>query len=194
MCGSIVIGTFFVMAGISIFINVIFGIHIPFGRIFFGLLMLYVGFMFISGFSRFNAGGCCAQYRGSAGCHSNCLGKAEIIIDGATIAQHQTNYEYSTILGSTIIDLSHLRPEDISAEKTPIMVTINTVLGRTDIKTNKNIATRINAHGALSSTDLPDGTNVVMGSHIYSSHAAPAAPQIIISTNTVLGGLEVTSI
>lgn len=194
MCGSLILGTFFVMAGISIFVNVIFGINIPFGRIFFGLLMLYIGFMFISGFSRFNAGGCCAQYRGSAGCHSNCLGKAEIIIDAATVAQQHSNYEYSTILGSSIIDLSHLRPEDISADKTPLIITANTVLGKTDLKINKNIATRINAHGVLSGTNLPDGTAVTMGSHIYSSHAAPVAPQIVISTNTVLGGLEVVSV
>jgi hypothetical protein len=190
---SLIIGSLFLLAGVSIFINLVFGINIPFGRIFWGLLLLYVGVMFITGFSRHQSNWrCCSSFNGTSASHSNMMGSATITLDAKTAAAHGHSGEYLTMMGSTILDLTALKAEDIA--QNPITITTDTIFGKTIIKINKDIPFRINARGAFSGTNLPDGSTVVFGSQNYNSPDATATPKVIITTNTVFGGLEAIKI
>lgn len=190
MCGSFLIGSFFLLAGITIFINIIFGIYIPFGRIFWGLLLLYIGVVLITGRS-YNFNSCGSRYHGTTTSYSNWMGGATIDFDVATAAQTIARSEFNTVMGATDLDLSHIKPESLPANHMPLDIHINTVFGRTVVKISKDTPVRIEVRGAFSGTHLPDHSNIAFGSHTYMSHQdAPFVP-VRISTNTVFGALEV---
>jgi hypothetical protein len=195
MCGSLIIGSFFLLAGISIFINIIFGINIPFGRIFWGLVLLYLGIMLITGTSRCRMGhNCGSKYRGSAMSYSNWAGSADISFDVAAAAQSDTHPDFSTVMGSTDLDLSQIKPETLPANRIPLSIDISTVFGKTIVKISKDTPVRIDVRSAFAGTELPDHTNISFGSHTYVSHQGTTVAPLHISTSTVFGGLEIVRV
>ncbi|HBY06229.1 MAG: hypothetical protein UV38_C0002G0012 [candidate division TM6 bacterium GW2011_GWE2_42_60] len=194
MCGSLIIGAFFILFGISIFLNLIFGIYIPVGRVFFGLIMLYIGLTFITGMPtcRNSEWRCCSSFHGSTSSHATWFGSADILLDGKTIAQPGQPHEYSTVFGSTMLDLSHLKSTDFTT--TPLLITASTVFGKTIVKISKDTPITITSKSAFASTVLPDQSTTAFGSAIYNSHPQPANPHIIMTTNTVFGETQVIRI
>lgn len=195
MCGSIIVGSFFLLAGITIFVNIIFGIHIPFGRIFWGLVLLYIGIMLITGTSRCRfRHNCGSKYHGSATAYSNWAGSADITFDIAEAAQDTGRAEFSTVMGSTDLDLSQIKLDSLPANRLPLTIDVNTVFGKTIVKINKDTPVRIDVRSAFAGTELPDHTNISFGSHTYVSHQDAAVAPLHISTSTVFGGLEIIRI
>ncbi|HBL98190.1 TPA: hypothetical protein DDZ86_00935 [Candidatus Dependentiae bacterium] len=192
MISSLLIGTFLILSGISIFFNILFGIHIPFGRIFFGLFLLYVGFMLITNFSKYQMEWhCCSTYQGSLPSYSNWMGTANVLLDEQTLIQSSGLCEYLTVMGSTTLDLSHITPEILAKTTNSITMSIDTIMGKTIVKINKDVPIRINARGAFSGTALPDGDAIVFGARSYFSHGPTVAPRITINTSTVMGSLSI---
>lgn len=190
MCGSLLIGSFFLLAGITIFVNLIFGIYIPFGRIFWGLLLLYIGVTLITG-RGCRIGSCGSRYHGTATSYANWMGTATIDFDVAKAAQTITRSEFNTVMGATDLDLSQIRPDSLATAHMPFDIAINTVFGKTVVKISKDTPVRIDARGAFSDSKLPDHTHITFGSHTYLSHADAQSIPVRISTNTVFGALEI---
>lgn len=196
MCGSLIFGAFFILFGLSIFVNIIFGIDIPVGRIFLGLWMLYLGLSFITGFSLCNktGGRCCSAFHGTATSHTTWFGSADIHLDSKIISQPGIPHEFSTVFGSTVLDLSHLKQENFTQTNIPLMLTVNTVFGKTVIKINKDIPITITSKSSFASSVLPDQSNTSFGSSVYNSHPHSTPAQIIMTTNTVFGETRVVKI
>lgn len=192
MCGSIIIGLFFLFAAISIFVNIIFGINLPFGRIFWGIVLLYLGITLITGTSRHKINKrCSSSYHGATTRYANWAGSAHIIFDAAQALQNTSASEFSTVMGSTELDLTHITPEIVPSNRLPLTIDVSTVFGKTVVKIPKETSVRIDVRSAFAGTELPDQTNISFGSHTYFSHQDADAIHVHLSTSTVFGALEI---
>jgi hypothetical protein len=185
MCWGLIFGVLLVLWGISTIINVIFHLHIPVFGVVFGIFLLYLGFQFITGFPRRSCWHCWSNNEQGA-----CMGNANIQFSDETIRAEGTSLEYKTLFGKSVIDLSTLTPEGLRAGTTPVVGTIDTVFGKTDLMLNKNIPTRIIAKSAFGKASFPDKTIITFGKHTYNSHLNEQ-PLIIIYSSTVFGDFEV---
>lgn len=193
MCCAIIWGTLLIIFGVSLLINVIFGIHLPLGRIFLGLLLLYFGIQIITGYSKKQSWACGAYCRQSSSTCNTCCGKSDIKVDAQTLNTDSTPLEYSTVFGSACIDLTDLSLDALRNKGATTFISINTVFGKTELKLNKNVPVQIIGKCSFGKTSFPDNTMITFGTHTYLSHGQSEAPLVIIQTNTVFGDLEIES-
>jgi len=183
-------GILLVLWGVSHIIQTLFNIHIPVFGILFGIFLLYLGLQLLTGcFSYQTSWQCCSKYRGSDTCHSNCMGAAHITTDAQKLSSQEMHLEYNTIMGSSDIDLTHITKDTIPVNKLPLIVHIDTIFGKTEVKINHDTQIRIIAKSAFGHVDLPDGTEIIFGSHTYNSHQNDQ-PQIIIYTSTLFSATK----
>ncbi|MCL5436629.1 MAG: cell wall-active antibiotics response protein [Candidatus Dependentiae bacterium] len=195
MCGSIVIGAFFLLAGITILLNIILGVHIPFGRIFWGALLIYIGVVLVTGTSRCRwCTSCGSRYQGTTASYSNWAGSARIIFDADAAMQSGAHSAFSTVMGETNLDLTGITADSVPSGRQPLMIDVSTVFGKTEIRISRETPVRIDLRGAFSGSTLPDHTNISFGSHSYISHPDAKEPVLRISASTVFGALEVISV
>lgn len=193
MCGSFIIGSFFLIAGITVFVNIIFGIHIPFGRIFWGLMLVYIGVMLVTGTTyRFRS--CGSRYHGSAASYANWMGAATIDFDVETASKSINQSEFNTVMGSTDLDLTRITPSSVPTNHIPLDININTVFGKTLVKISKDTPVRIDVRGAFSGSQLPNNSSIAFGSHTYISHPDVQFIPVRIVTSTVFGALEIVRV
>jgi predicted membrane protein len=112
----------------------------------------------------------------------NCACAVDVFFDDEFVQTHEGPYEYSTIFGKSVIDLSKLTQ---ATSEHPIEIKIDTIFGKTDVRLNRSIPVSIKATAAFAKTDFPDETVIAFGSRAYSS--SHEEPRIIITTSTVFG-------
>lgn len=190
MCCGLIWGTVLILFGASVLVSVLLGINIPLFRICLGLALLYLGVQLITcNKSRvWYCGNFCHQ---SAKVCKTCFGNCNIHVDDRMMSQDSMSLEYATVFGNSVIDLSDLTLEAMQRRADVLLVSINTVFGKTDLKLNKDIPVRIVGKSAFAKTSFPDGNMVTFGTHSYTSHAAAQMPLIVIQSNTVFGNLEI---
>ncbi len=184
------IGIFLILLGISIFVDMVFGINLPIGRLFFGFLLCYLGYYIIIGNNRANRTG--HFYGAHKDTYSTTMGSSTIKVDQETIDKKDP-LEYSITLGSTVIDLSSITPSLEQPQKKHTLI-IDTVMGKTIVKINKHCPFCIHAQGTLSSAVLPDGSIMTSGTRTYCSHDETTTPVLDIHARTVLGALEIRTV
>jgi hypothetical protein len=154
--------------------------------IFFSVLMIVLGIQFIFGFAAW-------PFSHECDANSNTLsqriwfGHAHYNPDAATVKTKQL-IEYKTVFASSKIDFSQLSEKEFA--HTPVVVNIDTVLGKTELHLNKNVPVRIFAKAAIGKTILPDGTSISMGSAVY-SNLPEQQPLMIINCSTALSAIEI---
>jgi hypothetical protein len=190
MYPSIFFGILFLALGLSFLLGTLFGISIPVFKILFGCFFVYLGFQMIFGFRGFGNCYSAGDYHGSDPQHATCMGKAHVVLDEAALRAGAPRYEYSTVFGGSIIDFSRLTPELAKTLGTPLMLTVSTVFGGTQLILHPDLLVRVDASAAFGKAVSPDKTSVAFGSHTYQSQAGQE-PQLIVKASVVFGGLDI---
>lgn len=117
------------------------------------------------------------------------MGSSTIILDENSLNQKDP-FEYSTTMGSTIIDLTRVYPSQTEPKITHTL-RINTATGKTILKINKSCSLNLHADSSLGNVILPDGSKISSGSHMLGSQSAGGAADFELYAHTVLGELEI---
>lgn len=192
----LIIGFFLIFLGTSIFVKLLVNIDIPVGRIFWGLALCYFGYYIIMNrcyrHRQYRAGN---TWDRIDSCYNNCnstiMGSATIEVD-ETAFTNKEPFEYRTTMGNSIIDMTRICPTD--GQKTKRIVLIDTIMGKTILKINKNCAFCIHAKVSLSNVKLSDGTIMNSGMRIFCSHPDVSIPDLEIHALTVMGELEIITV
>jgi hypothetical protein len=159
-------GIVVVLLGVSIILNVVAGVRIPFVRIFLGLLLIYWGVSLLIG-ARFGRIGAAvfsdAQVKAtSAGKQDIIFGRGVIDLSGIVLKEGVNHYEVNTVFGSSVIKLDPAMP------------------------------VKVVASSAFAGVKLPDGGNVAFGESTWRSpNLKEDSTYLLVKTDVVFGGTEV---
>ncbi len=161
-------GIIVVLLGLSIILNVVTGVRIPFFRIFFGLLLIYWGVSLLAG-ARFGRSGTAvfsdSEVRAtSAGKQDVIFGRAVIDLSGIVLKEGVNHYEVNTIFGASVIKLDPAMP------------------------------VKVVASSAFGGVKMPDGGNVAFGESTWrSANLKEDSVYLLVKTAVVFGGTEVVT-
>jgi predicted membrane protein len=165
---SLIWGTILILLGISLLLKSLFRITIPLVRPFLGCVMIYLGLTIMM--DPFH----------------QTPDKRTVIFAKSNLIAQETVHIYNTTFGASKVDLTTLQQHT-----EPQQITINTVLGATEIMLDPTITTKITVNAICARAELPDETLVSFGRNIYRSSDANE-PQLIIHINAVLANVSVT--
>lgn len=164
-------GILLILFGISIFLRS-FDIFIPFMRIIFGLIIIYVGIAILSGGSIFTID------------HNNVIFN-EIDIK----VTDNINDEYNIIFGKGVIDLT-----DISAENVNKKIEINTIFGSGEILINSEIPVKLKVSSVFGRAAVPDGTVITFGDYNYFGGDNSDNIPVEIEANAIFANVDIRSV
>jgi len=168
--------------GALLFIKVFF-FAIP---VLFCMLFLYLGFLFTTDFRLAGSWECFCRYTAQDANHTTCMGKGIIMPDAGALHEPTRQWCYTTLAGSTVLDLTSIKPEQLAASGAPLVISLNTAWGKTRVRLNPDLPVRAESVSAFGKTVLPDNTSIIIGSHVYQSHPEQP-PRIIIKSAVVFG-------
>lgn len=141
MTSFVFLGSFLVVIGLVIILNVIFKINIPVFRILIAFVFLFIGIKILLG-KNVNVLG-----------HNTAHVNTEINIQPGS-------HEYNIIFSKNIVDLR----DTAFTDNKPARTHVNVVFGQCEIFLSKDIPFRITSNTAFASIKQPDGNTVVVGS------------------------------
>ncbi|MBN1130696.1 MAG: hypothetical protein JXA71_17035 [Chitinispirillaceae bacterium] len=170
-------GVILILLGVSVIVNIVFHIHVPFFRIVIALILVYAGI-------RVLAGGHWWQGRGGS---SSCCASA--VKADAFIAKNEGD-EYSIVFGRSTFDAETI----FAADSGRTACRINTVFGYSVVRIPKSLPVVVRVNSAFSGVRLPDGSVSAFGQTVYRNDAARAAAQENIKSidlSVVFGGCHI---
>jgi predicted membrane protein len=166
-------GIVLVLLGITVIINVVFHVHIPFFRIVFALIIIYIGLKVLTG-----------------GHWGICRPKANnenIVFAEATITPKDAAKDYSIIFGKGVIDLS----DSLLGEKGG-RFRVKTVFGDGKIVIGKTVPTTVEVSSAFAAASMPDKNMITFGKYSYNNKAvSDSIKPVSIEASVVFGNLEI---
>lgn len=184
---TIFIGIFFIFLGLATLFEVLFGVYIPVGRIFFGFLLCYLGYILITGY-RFRPH-TWHTYRSCQSCNNTTTMNSATVEINEDMLKNQ-DFSYTTTCGSTIIDMTRIYHTD-EQPRIKHSITLDTTLGNTTLKINKNYSFCIHMHGSLGHITLPNGQHGTFKNHMFCHPENSATFDLEIHAHTVLGSLDI---
>jgi hypothetical protein len=171
-------GIILILLGISVIINIVFHIHIPFFRIVIALILIYMGIRVLIG-----------DHWRSHRCTSTSGGSLSLFSD--SVCDRISGDEYSVVFGRCTFDAEKI----FSSEGAKSSCKINTVFGSSVIRIPKSIPIAVRITAAFGGVRLPDGSMVSFGQTVYKNDASRANPEAAgiktIDLNVVFGGSEI---
>jgi hypothetical protein len=119
------------------------------------------------------------------------MGTMYVTCNDATLQRDEVKSRYTTLFGTTIIDMTQLTAKAITQKEHPLILHIDTTFGKTIVKLNKDIPLKIEAHGGFAKIVMPDNNSIAFGSHTFTS--GDTKPLIVIYTTTVFGETRITT-
>lgn len=175
MIGMNIWGIVFIVIGIIILINTIFGINIPIFRILLALLLLYAGFSLLTSSTRTKT----YQYSNAS------MKSTHVVFNKRSFKNEELSESYQIVFGEGIIDL---RKQTIDI---PTTLDINITFGSAQLRLNPDVPTLITASASFGKVEFPDNASISMGSQTYRSHPQDIAPVLTIRANVSFGSLEI---
>lgn len=170
---ALFIGMFLVLGGLTIFVDVIFRIHLPFMRIMLGLTLIYLGVsILLRGLN-------VRQPWLFSDPHS-------VIFQNTTLrptANSADSRELNVLFSQGIIDLTALSPQDHD-----ITLKVNVVFGNAIVVFDPRVPIKVIATSAFAGCRMPNGESMIFGERIYASPGYDRAPAIVLTLATVFGG------
>ena len=162
-------GVILIVIGILIIIRVFLKVNIPFIRILFSLLLIYIGVRILMGGFRLKSAG------------------NTVVFSESRIEVTELSNEYNIIFGKGDIDLSKASPEDKGRR-----VKINTIFGRGEVKINPEMPVKIEIDCAFAEAKTPDGNQTFLGKYIYKTEKySDDVNYLFIEADVVFGSLEI---
>lgn len=113
-------------------------------------------------------------------------GRGNMFFGGGIIRGIKAQDEYNIVFSNGVVDLTTLSWDD--GEK--IEIEVNVVFGNGVIRIDPDVATVIKVSGAFSKAEMPDGSFMSFGEHLYSSPGDDSDKVLYINANVVFGHLE----
>jgi hypothetical protein len=162
-------GGILILWGISLILSTVFHIHIPFFRIVFALIVIWVGVRLLTG--------------GRSFCRT---GRTVVFAETAFPASPIRN-SYEVVFGEGSVDLT-----GAAAEKAKGPVAVNVVFGSAIVKIDPKHSIRITATTAFGHVSLPDGGTAAVGTSSWESKSAKGKEGVLeIKLSAVFGNIEV---
>jgi len=168
----IFLGSLVVLAGLSMLLEALFKIHIPFVRSAFALLLIFFGVRMLFG----------AWAPRSVG--TGATGSA--LMSELTFAPTRAEpaMKYDVVFGQGAIDLTRLdRPTQ------PSHVEVNVIFGSATLKIDPSLPTVIEANAAFADVRMPDRSLAAFGNARYET--GRGEPLLRVRINTVFGSCHV---
>jgi len=162
-------GGILAILGITVMLNVAFGIRLPIFRILLALFFFYLGISLLSGItlSRTRTRSSAEIRRLEAGTPEN---------------------RYEVIFGHGIIDLTRV----VLKEDRVTKVEVSTVFGSSVIRVNPAIPTKVVVNSAFASARMPDGNSVAFGESTYRSDSlGDAKSYLLVKASVVFGRADI---
>jgi len=162
-------GVIIVLIGLSILLNVVFGIRVPFFRIAFALFLIWLGITLLTGRTYWSRE------------------KNKAIFEEKRIDSITPQSKYDIIFAKGIVDLSKVTLED-----KVLKVEVNTVFGSGIIEINPNLPTKIVVNSVFAGASMPDGNSIAFGQYTYKSDSLKEdTSYLLVRAHVVFGGLEI---
>ena len=164
-------GVLIILFGLSILLREIFHIHIPFMKIIFGLMLIYLGVKVIAGGSWKNRSG-----------NSAVFSESEMQYDPA-------HDDYDIVFGNGTIDLFKI---ETPVQKRKIEVSV--VFGNGTVIVNDSIPMKIEMNSVFGASILEDKRINALGKTYNTTSAyREGQPYVLLETNVVFGKLTIQS-
>ena len=172
--GSFIFGSFLMLFGLSILINVFFGIYIPIIRLACGFFLIYAGISLLT-----------ATWFYKKSYHYYSYNNHQRYSNSNYPVHHASSSHYQTVFSHQIIDLSAHGTQNTNTDK-PEIVHIKTLFGTSHIFINSTIPTTIITNTTFGTVVFPNHSSTHQGSLTYASHDA-IKPKLILYVTTTFG-------
>lgn len=159
-----------VFLGICIILNVVLKTHIPFVRVFFGLLLVYIGASLLFGRSRHER-----EW------HRHHAPERFQVTDASQ--------KHDIVFGEGEVDLTGLKLAD-----RVIREEVDVAFGSGRILLNPALPVRVDVSSAFAEVRLPNGNDVGFGDHVYRSKDLDEnQPHLLVKADVAFGRLEIVN-
>lgn len=162
-------GVIIVLIGLSILLNVVFGIRVPFFRIAFALFLIWLGITLLTGRTFWSRE------------------KNKAIFEEKRIDSITPHSKYDIVFAKGVVDLSKVTLEDKIYK-----VEVNTVFGSGTIEIDPTLPTKIIVNSVFAGASMPDGNTIAFGQYTYKSDSLKEDKNyLLVKANVVFGGLQI---
>jgi predicted membrane protein len=175
MNGSVLLGVFVVLVGVSILLQAVFHIHIPVFRTGFALFLIFLGARMLVHIWL------PAPVKSSA--------ETESVMQEAVFRPESTTggaLKYDAVFSKAVVDLTHL-----PRLESDLTVEINTIFGFTVVKVDPTFTYEVEGSAMFGSVQLPDGQQVSFGGVRRELPASrQEGPRLRLKLATVFGACQ----
>ncbi|MDH5683257.1 MAG: hypothetical protein OEZ20_02195 [candidate division WOR-3 bacterium] len=162
-------GVIIVIIGLSIILNVIFGIRIPIFRIIIALFLIWLGITLLTGGSFWSKN------------------KNKAVFEEKRIDSITPHGKYDIVFGKGVIDLSKIVLEDKIFN-----VEVNTVFASGTIEIDPKIPAKIIVNSIFAGARMPDGNTIAFGQYTYKSDSLKEDTSYLrVDAQVVFGSLQI---
>jgi hypothetical protein len=167
------LGLLVMLIGISIVLEAIFHIHLPFIRLALGLFFIYLGIRFLTG----------GRWRDGE------LRVSGVLRDDSYTPSGGDHVKHDVIFGRSVVDLTRLAHDggEVRAE-------INTIFGATVVKIDPSVPLEIEVSSAFGDARLPDQSVTAIGNMRYRPAGQKDPPRLRVRLNVVFGSSQVVEV
>jgi hypothetical protein len=166
-------GLLVVLIGISIILEAVFHLHLPFVRLALGLFFIYLGIRFLTG-GRWRDG----EMRVSG-----------VLRDDSYTPTGGDHVKHDVIFGRSVVDLTRLAHDgaEVHAE-------VNTIFGATVVKIDPAVPLEIEVSSVFGDARLPDQSVTAIGTMRYRPLGQKEPPRLRVQLNVVFGSSQVVEV
>jgi hypothetical protein len=162
-------GAMLVILGITVMLNVAFGIRLPIFRVLLALFFFYLGISLLSGITL-------TRTRGKDGAETRRL-------EAGKASSH-----HEVIFGRGVVDLSEITLKEDRITR----VDVSTVFGSSVITVNPAVPTKVVVNSAFASARLPDGSSIAFGETAWTSDSlADCRSYVLVRVSVIFGTTEI---
>jgi predicted membrane protein len=170
----------FITIGVIILVQTVLGIDLPILRILFGVFLIYIGIKMI--FGSFGI-----RLHGEGWKFTKHVTDNEIIFSEAKFKDSENNKHFTTVFGK-----SHLDTTDLNEATLQKTIHIDTVFGKTIVRTNPELPVIVRAAVVFGSVKLRGQSQNFIGEGTISTpNWSEAKPHLSLNVNTVFGEVDI---
>jgi hypothetical protein len=163
-------GGVLILLGIGVILNMVLGTKIPFGRIFWALLLVYVGISLLV-----RPAWHTHRWRGEWK-------------SGRAIVTDKPG-KHDVVFGSSAFDLTGVELQGKTRREE-----IDVVFGSGQVRLNPEMPVRVEVNSVFASAKLPDGSEKSFGEYTYQSkNFEENKPHLLVKADVVFGSLEIVN-